>query len=426
MLVNRCKFLLALAWSSAWNRKGTLGLVVFSIALSATLLLGMERVRTQVRDSFVQAVSGTDLVVGARGSELQLLLYAVFHMGKASNNMGWDSAQRIAQRRDVAWTIPISLGDSHKGFAVVATTTDFFTLYQYRRHASLQFAQGREFEDIFDVVLGAEVAAREHYRLGDRVLLSHGTGDTRLSLHADKPFTVCGILAPTGTPVDRGLYISLAAMEAIHIDWQGGAPAPGFHVRPDQVSKFNLTPKTVTAVLVGLKNRARVFAAQREINADQQEALMGVMPGVALDQLWSLLRTGENALRVLSWLVTVAGLAGLVATILAGLGERRRELAVLRAAGASPQDIVTLLSLESLLLVLAGTFAGTALTATLLAVFGPMLTSGYGLSLTLSLPTATEWQLLAAINAAGFFAGLIPAWRAYRISLADGLNASAG
>ena len=424
--MNRCKFLLALAWSSAWNRKGTLSLVVFSIALSTTLLLGMERVRTQVRDSFVQAVSGTDLVVGARGSELQLLLYAVFHMGKASNNMGWDSAQRLAQRRDVAWTIPISLGDSHRGFAVVATTTDFFTLYQYRRHASLQFAQGREFEDIFDVVLGAEVAAREHYRLGDRVLLSHGTGDTRLSLHADKPFTVCGILAPTGTPVDRGLYISLAAMEAIHIDWQGGAPAPGFHVRPDQVSKFNLTPKTVTAVLVGLKNRARVFAAQREINADQQEALMGVMPGVALDQLWSLLRTGENALRVLSWLVTVAGLAGLVATILAGLGERRRELAVLRAAGASPQDIVTLLSLESLLLVLAGTFAGTALTATLLAVFGPMLASGYGLSLTLSLPTATEWQLLAAINAAGFFAGLIPAWRAYRISLADGLNASAG
>ena len=424
--MNRCKFLLALAWSSAWNRKGTLSLVVFSIALSTTLLLGMERVRTQVRDSFVQAVSGTDLVVGARGSELQLLLYAVFHMGKASNNMGWDSAQRLAQRRDVAWTIPISLGDSHRGFAVVATTTDFFTLYQYRRHASLQFAQGREFEDIFDVVLGAEVAAREHYRLGDRVLLSHGTGDTRLSLHADKPFTVCGILAPTGTPVDRGLYISLAAMEAIHIDWQGGAPAPGFHVRPDQVSKFNLTPKTVTAVLVGLKNRARVFAAQREINSDQQEALMGVMPGVALDQLWSLLRTGENALRVLSWLVTVAGLAGLVATILAGLGERRRELALLRAAGASPQDIVTLLSLESLLLVLAGTFAGTALTATLLAVFGPMLTSGYGLSLTLSLPTATEWQLLAAINAAGFFAGLIPAWRAYRISLADGLNASAG
>ena len=423
--MKRCKFLLALACSSAWNRKTTLSLVVFSVALSTTLLLGMERVRTQVRDNFVQAVSGTDLVVGARGSELQLLLYAVFHLGKASNNMGWESAQRIAARNDVAWTIPVSLGDSHKGFAVVGTTTDFFTRYQYRRHAALQFVQGQPFEGIFDVVLGAEVAAKERYKLGDRVLLSHGTGDSRLSLHADKPFAVCGILAPTGTPVDRALLISLAAMEAIHIDWQGGAPMPGFHVRPDQVSKFNLTPKTVTAVLVGLKNRARVFAAQREINADQQESLMGVMPGVALDQLWGLLRTGENALRVLSWLVTVAGLAGLVATILAGLGERRRELAVLRAAGASPQDIVALLALESLLLVLAGTLAGAVLAAVLLAVFSPLLASGYGLNLALSWPTATEWQLLGAINAAGFVAGLIPAWRAYRISLADGLNASA-
>lgn len=423
--MTRCIFLLSLAFSSAWNRKGTLSLVIFSIALSTTLLLGMERVRTQVRENFVQAVSGTDLVVGARGSELQLLLYAIFHMGKASNNMDWDSALRIAGRNDVAWTIPVSLGDSHKGFAVVGTTTDFFTRYQYRRHASLQFAQGQQFEGIFDVVLGAEVAAREHYKLGDRVLLSHGTGNTRLSLHANKPFAVCGILAPTGTPVDRSLYISLAAMEAIHIDWQGGAPIAGFHVRPDQVSKFNLTPKSVTAVMVGLKNRARVFAAQREINADQQEALMGVMPGVALDQLWSLLRTGESALRVLSWLVTVAGLAGLAATILAGLGERRRELAVLRAAGASPLDIVALLSLESMLLVLAGALAGALLTVALLAVFSPILANSLGLSLSLSWPTATEWQLLGAITTAGFLTGLIPAWRAYRISLTDGLNASA-
>ena len=423
--MTRCRFLLLLALSSAWNRRATLCLVVFSIALSTALLLGMERVRTQVRENFVQAVSGTDLVVGARGSDLQLLLYAVFHMGKATNNMGWESAQRLDQRSDVAWTIPVSLGDSHKGFAVVGTTPDFFTRYQYRRHSALQFAQGQQFEGIFDVVLGAEVAAKQHYKLGDRVLLSHGTGDSRLSLHADKPFAVCGILAPTGTPVDRALYISLAAMEAIHIDWQGGAPTPGLHVRPDQVSKFNLTPKTVTAVLVGLKNRARVFAAQREINADQQEALMAVMPGVALDQLWSLLRTGESALRILSWLVTVAGLAGLVATILAGLGERRRELAVLRAAGASPRDIVALLSLESLLLVLTGTLAGAAITATLLAVFSPVLAHAFGLSISLSWPTTTEWQLLGAINAAGFVAGLIPAWRAYRISLADGLNASA-
>ena len=422
--MNRFCFLAQLAWQSAWSRKSTLGLIVFSIALSTALLLGIERVRTQVRESFVQAVSGTDLVAGARGSGLQLVLYAVFHIGGATNNMGWESAQRIAQRNDVAWTIPLSLGDFHKGFPVVATTADFFSHYQYRGRTPLRFAVGSQFEGIFDVVLGAEVATVKHYAPGDRLVLSHGNGSSRLALHADKPFTVCGVLAPTGTPVDRGLYISLAAMEAIHIDWQGGAPVPGFHVRPDQVTRFNLEPKNITALLIGLKSRARVFAAQREINAYPQEALMAVMPGVAMDQLWSLLRSGENALRVISWLVTVTGLAGLVAVILAGLGERRRELAILRAAGASPADITALLAIEAMFIVLSGALVGIIALAALIAAAGPLLTARYGVSITLSQPGHGEWMLLCGIVGTGFVAGLIPAWRAYRISLADGLNAT--
>ena len=422
--MSRFLYLLRLAGLSAWNRRNTLGLVIFSIALSTTLLLGIERVRTQARESFAQAISGTDLVVGARGSGLQLLLYAVFHLGNASNNMGWDSAQRIAARKDVAWTVPLSLGDSHKGFPVVATTTDFFTQYKYRRHTPLRFAQGGPFEGLFDVAIGSEVARQTGYRLGERLVLSHGTGGAQLPQHADKPFTVCGILEPTGTPVDRGLYINLAAMEAIHIDWRGGAPVPGFHIRPDQVTSFNLTPKSITALLVGLKSRARVFAAQREINADSEEALMGVMPGVAMDQLWDLLCTGESTLISISWLVTVTGLAGLVAVILAGLGERRRELAILRAAGASPLDIVGLLLLEGMLLVLTGALAGLALLSAIIAVAGPYLASHYGLGLALSWPEYGEWLLLGGIVASGALASLIPAWRAYRISLADGLNAS--
>lgn len=205
--MSRWRFLLGLAWSSAWNRRGTLSLVVFSIALSTTLLLGMERVRTQVRDNFVQAVSGTDMVVGARGSELQLLLYAVFHMGKATNNMGWDSAQRIAQRKDVAWTIPLSLGDSHKGFAVVGTTGDFFTQYQYSRRMHLQLAQGAPFDGIFDVVLGAEVASKEHYRLGDRLVLSHGSGSAHLASIRTSPLLCAAFLHPQ-VPLWTGLCTS--------------------------------------------------------------------------------------------------------------------------------------------------------------------------------------------------------------------------
>ena len=416
--------LLALAGKSAWNRRGTLLLVALSVALSTMLLLGMERVRSQARDSFVQAVSGTDLVAGARGGAMQLMLYAVFHLGGATSNMGWDSAKRIAELNDVAWTIPISLGDSHRGYPVVATDENFFEHYRFRARQTVRFARGEIFRDIFEVVVGSEVAKRLGYAPGSRLVLSHGGGGTGLAEHGDKPFAVSGVLEPTGTPVDRSLYISLAAMEAIHIDWQGGAPIPGFHVRPDQVRKFSLEPKSITALLVGLKSRARVFAVQREINAWKEEALMGVMPGVAMDQIWRMVNTGERALLLVSALVTVTGLMSLASTILAGLGERRRELAILRSAGARPLDIVILLAGEGLLVMLGGMALGIAALILLIAGLGPALLDSYGIAVYLSAPKAVEWMLLGGIALAGFCASLVPALRAYRMSLSDGLAVS--
>jgi putative ABC transport system permease protein len=422
--VRRFFYLASLARKSAWNRRGTLALVVLCIALSTLLLLGIERIRGQIRENFVQAVSGVDLVAGARGGGIQLMLYAVFHLGGATNNMGWESAQRIAAHRDVAWTIPLSLGDSHKGHPVVATVPDFFDHYRFRGGERVEFAEGRAFDALFDVVIGAEVARKLGYRLGSPLVLSHGNSEMMLAEHDDKPFAVTGILAPTGTPVDRALYISLAAMEAIHLDWQGGVPIPGFRVRADQAGKFDLTPKSITALLVGLKSRSRVFALQREIGAWKEEALMGVMPGVAMDDLWRMLDTGERALLLVSALVTLTGLAGLASAILAGLGERRRELAILRSAGARPLDILFLLACEGVLLVSAGIALGLVCLIFLFLGIGPMLAGRYGIVLYFSWPGREEWLLLGGIVAAGFLTSLVPAWRAYRISLSDGLTLS--
>jgi putative ABC transport system permease protein len=422
--VIRFCYLLLLAGKSAWNRRGTLLLVVFAIALSTTLLLGIEKVRTQIRESFVQAVSGTDLVIGARGGGIQLMLYAVFHLGGATNNMGWRNAQEIAKRPEVAWAVPISLGDSHKGYPVVATTADFFTHYRFRGEKELALAQGKQPESLFDVIAGAEAAKNLGYAVGQKLVLSHGSSGTRLADHTDKPFSVSGVLAPTGTPVDRSFYISLAAMEAIHLDWQGGAPMPGLRITPEQVTKFDLEPKSITALLVGLKKRSQVFAFQRMINEWKGEPLTGVMPGVAMSQIWSVLNTGEQALLFVSALVTVAGLAGLAAAILAGLGERRRELAILRSAGAKPLDVLVLLSCEGFLLVTAGAACGVLALVLLITALGPTLADMYGISIYLSPPASEEWLLLGGICLAGLLASLIPALRAYRMSLSDGLTVS--
>jgi putative ABC transport system permease protein len=413
--------LLPLALKSAWNRRYTLGLTLIAIALSVTLLLGIERVRQDARDSFAQAVSGTDLVVGARSSPLQLLLYAVFRIGEASNNLGWDSVQALAAHPAVAWTIPLSLGDSHRGFPVLGTTPAYFEHFRYGDKQPLQLAQGQPFVGLFDAVIGAEVAQRLGYRLGEKITLAHGMSEYAAE-HGDKPFSVVGILARTGTPVDRTVHIGLEALEAIHLDWQGGAPIPGFAIPPELVTKFNLTPKSVTAVLVGLNTRAGVFAMQRYVANYRDEPLMAVLPGVALSQLWDMMAIAERALLAISALVVVVSFAGLVAVVLAGLGERRRELAILRANGARPRDLFTLLALEGGAVTLAGALVGVLLLTLLTGALGPWLEAHYGLLLKLALPSGEELRLLGLVIVVGTLASLLPGYRAYRLSLADGLT----
>jgi putative ABC transport system permease protein len=418
--------LLGLAARSAWNRRGTLALVVLSIALSTLLLLSFERMRNDIRESFSQSVSGTDLIVGARTGAVQLMLYAVFHVGGATNNIRMSSVQAIAQQRAVAWVVPISLGDSHHGRPVLGTTPEFFTRFLYGEREPLVIAQGRAFrgglDDLYGAVIGAEVAQSLGYAIGRRITLSHGSGAIPGADHADKPFTVVGILAPTGTPVDRTVHISLEAIEAIHLDWGGGAPIPGLKIAPEQARKFDLAPKQVTAAFIGLKNRVAVFAVQRAVAEYEGEALMAVLPGVALDELWGVVGIGERALLGMSAMVALVSLAGLVAVVLAGLNERRRELAVLRAVGAGPRQVLWLLAGEGALVTLLGTLIGSVLAVLLIALAGPWIQSRFGIALKLSAPTVSQSGVLAAIIVAGLLASLVPGWRAYRMSLADGLS----
>ena len=420
------KALVGLALRSAWARRTTLALVVFSIALSTLLLLSFERMRSQIHESFSQSVSGTDLIVGARTGAVQLMLYSVFHVGGATNNVRMSSIEAIAQHRAVAWVVPMSLGDSHRGFSVMGTTPAYFERFLYGDRQSLVFTQGRAFTSelasLYDAVIGAEVASKLGYRIGQRIVLAHGSGAIPGAAHADKPFTVIGILARTGTPVDRTVHVSLPAIEAIHLDWAGGAPMPGVAIPADQARKFDLTPKQVTAALVGLKNRVAVFNVQRFVAEYEGEALMAVLPGVALDELWDVIGVGERALLGMSAMVAAVSLAGLVAVVLAGLNERRRELAVLRAVGAGPRHVLLLLAGEGMLITALGAAIGALLTAIAIAAAGPALQSRYGIVIKLSAPTAAEIALLASVLLAGLLASLIPGLRAHRLSLADGLS----
>ena len=417
-------YLLRLALASLGNRRFTALLTVFAIALSVCLLLAVERVRSEARASFANTISGTDLIVGARSGSVNLLLYSVFRIGNATNNIRWDSFEHFARHRQVKWAIPISLGDSHRGYRVMGTNQDYFTHYRYGRGQPLSLNQGRAFaDDPFEVVLGAEVAEALHYQLGDQLVLAHGVATISLLKHDDKPFHVVGILARSGTPVDRTLHISLAGMQALHIDWQNGMPARGAgKVSAEQARALQLQPEAITAVMLGLNSKIATFSLQREINEFRGEPLLAILPGVALQELWSLMSTAEQALFVVSLFVVLTGLIGMLTAILTSLNERRREMAILRSVGARPWHIASLLILEAFSLALAGVLLGILLLYLGIAGTQGYVQAHYGLYLPLNTPSPYEWSLLGAILAAALLMGCIPAWRAYRQSLSDGLS----
>ncbi len=411
-----------LIFKSLWNRRTSIVLILISIALSVSLLVSVEHLRREAKNSFTKTISGTDLIVGARSGQVNLLLYSVFRIGNATNNISWKSYKEIAEQKNVAWTIPISLGDSHKGFRVMGTTESYFDYYRYGNKQTLSFANGERFKNVYDAVLGSQVAKELGYKPGQKIILSHGLGKVSFSEHDDKPFQVVGILNPTGTPIDRTVHISLAGIEAIHIDWQQGVKIPGLEISADEALLRDLTPKTITAFFVGLKSKIATFGLQRNINDYQQEPLMAIIPGLALVQLWQIVGVVENLLIIISAFVVLTGLMGMVTTLLAGLNERRREMAILRSLGAKPYYIFLLLMTESVFLALTGCLAGVIIVFFILSLLQPILVSQYGLFISVNPLNTYIIVVIGSIICISAILGLIPSIIAYKRSLKDGLS----
>lgn len=413
--------MLDIAYKSVRNRWLTASLAIMAIAMSVALILTVDKVRRDARTGFTQTVSGTDLIVGARSGSIQLLLYSVFRIGNATNNISWDSVKDIEKRKAVDWVVPLSLGDSHRGFRVLGTTVDYFVRYQYAGKRSIALKQGRPFDDVFDVVLGSEVARQLDYPLGQVIAVAHGTGKVALVEHDKQPFQVVGILEPTGTPVDHTLHVSLQGIEAMHVDWQSGMAIPGAGTSPDVVRTMELQPKAVTSLLVGLVSRGAVFREQRAINEYREEPLLAILPGVAIQELWSLVRVAENALLLVSSFVVIAGLVNLISVLFAGLNERRREMAILRASGARPIHVFLLLCAESTVLTFLGLLAGVLLHYAVVIIGILWIQQRYGFNVELSMLTVADGIRIMSIFAAGVLVGCLPAWRAYRQSVSDGM-----
>ena len=466
--------MLKLGLLSLLNRRATLALTVLSIGLSVALILGIERLRSEARDGFTDTVSGIDLIVAARGNHVQILMATVFGVGSTTNAIDGATFDRLAALPQVAWAAPLAHGDNHRGYPVIGTTRAYFERFRYAGSVPLVFASGGPFGDAHGAVIGADVARQLGYAVGTEIVNAHGAGDVAFDVHDEAPFTITGVLDPTGTPVDRMVFVSLEGFAAIHAESKSEArasdplgrlagrpasPAPtreaarhdahhedaeqrdhqahaehGEHERHEEHEEHRElegrqehdahahVPGKLNAVYIGLKSKSAVLSLQRFIAEYPDEPLSAMLPAVTLLELWSLTAVAENSLRLVALAVVVAGVLGMLTMISATLEARRREFAILRSVGATPWHVFALIVFEAVVIVCAGLIVGLLLFYAAIATAGPLLADEFGLHMGLDAPSLHEWTILLTVGAFGTLASLFPAFRVYRRTLADGLT----
>ena len=412
--------LLKLTFNSLYARLLTVGMTVFAISLSLMLYMSVEKLRTSAYTSFTDTISQTDLIVGARTSSVQLLLYSVFRIGNATNNITWESYEDVIDKKEVAWSVPISLGDSHKGFRVMGTNSEFFKRYKFRGGQSIELEQGKNLDDLYDVIIGAGVAEKLNYSVGTPLIVSHGLQS--FSDHDDQPFKVSGILAKTGTPVDNTVIVSLEAIEAIHVDWSTGAKIPGQITPVEEIRQMDLSPKNITAALIGVNSKLQIFQLQRWINEYPEESLSSILPGVALQELWRIVGVVENLLLGISVTVIFTTLIGMTAIIFSSLNERRREMAIWRAMGASPKVVIGLLMLEAFIISVMSIIVSTVMLFLTLYVLQPWIDNTYGILVNIETLALKDIYIFMLFILSASLVSLIPAIRAYWFSINDGMT----
>ncbi|HUW62067.1 MAG TPA: ABC transporter permease [Candidatus Bathyarchaeia archaeon] len=408
-----------IAWGYLWNRKFTSALTILSVALGVGLIYAVLTLREETRKRFEEEGQSFDIVVGAKGSPLQLVLSALYFMDAPTGNIRLSDYEAIKQNEDVAAAFPISMGDTYRGFRIVGTVTDLFS-YTWTNPVSgeqrkpFNLAEGRLFQKPMEAVLGSAVARVEGLELGDTFIGSHGfieLPDGVREDHGEHPYTVVGILEPSGSPNDRAVFADLASVWDVH-----GQKHDAAEQKPAQGEDLE-----VTAVLVSLESPTLRFQFVEFVN-DTYNA-MATIPINQIQNLYaSLLGTAKSVLLSVGYLVVVISAISILIGLYLSILQRRRDLAIMRALGASAYEIVGSVLIEAFLVTVLGVIAGWFVGNVATWCVGLYLTRQYGLTIDIFTMLTNE-QLVAfsVVALVGIAAGIAPAWQAYRTDVARDL-----
>ena len=414
--------MISLALASMRARLFPIILVILALTSSMALLLAVDRIKVATQNGFNQSLSGVDLVLGPRSSGIELMLYTVFHLGKPTNNITTETFNDIAQDPRIRWAVPIALGDSHRGYRVISTTDEYFERIKFAGDQPLQFREGSAFKELNDVVIGSAVADALGYTIGTSMFVTHGSGSLG-ELHDDFAFQVSGVLAPTGTPTDQAIFVSLEGYELVHLGWTNGSQVISLKsIDIQKIPKERLYPQTITAAYLGLTSKLGLFQVARSINEYSEEAVSAIIPGVALAELWSIVGSVDSVFKLLNWLIIGISIIAMMTMTMTALESRTREMTILRALGATPLHLSSMILAEIVLISSFSVLVAIGLVRVLTWVSVDLLSEWTGIRIELIWITTNELATLGLIVFAGLIASLIPAVMVYKRSLHRGFS----
>jgi putative ABC transport system permease protein len=431
--------LFKISWKYISFRPLSTGLNVFLLALGLAIITVLLLVQDQLEKKMNQDAAGIDLVVGAKGSPLQLILSSVYHIDFPTGNIKLDEARKLARNRLVKNIIPLALGDNLQGLRIVGTNTDYLGLYE------AELADGRDWEIPFEVVLGSEAARISGLRVGDRFSSSHGIS-VGSHEHEQHQFVVSGILAPRGNVIDRLILTSIESVWYSHdeesVDEESAtvdslataedhAEGASRHEERDTDAKFHLpVAKTgfpvsaenreVTTLLIQYRNPMAAIQLPRMVNSGT--SMQAASPSFEMSRLFELLGVGIRLLEGLAVvLVVIAGL-GIFIALYNSLKERKYDLAILRSLGASSTQLLILIFLEGLMLTFLGAVLGIVLGHSFLWLLVGQAEQNVVAAIQPWVFLKQELWIIVYALAVGVGASIIPAWSAYQTSIAKQLT----
>ncbi|MBI1287197.1 MAG: FtsX-like permease family protein [Flavobacteriales bacterium] len=387
--------MLQLAYANLKEHFLTTSLSVMLLSIGVGMVSFIVTVSGQLNDRFNRDIRGIDMVVGAKGSPLQLILSAVYQIDNPTGNIPLSEVSKIQRHPLVKYSIPLSYGDSYQGFRIVGTDT------LYLSHFKAKFREGKPWQKSMEVVLGSTVAARLELNLGDHFHGTHGF-EKEGQEHEEKRYSVVGILEPTGTVADRLILTSTESVWDIHHHEEAHDESAEHHEESAQI----------TALLVKFKNPMGMMQLPRFIN--EKTSMQAALPAIEINRLYELMGIGFSTLQTIGILIMIIAALSVFISLLNSLKERKYELALMRSLGASPAKLFALVIQESLLLCLAGYVFGIILGRIAIMTLSSFGEEQFHFSVSQSGVSAVEIWLLPLTLGVGLVAAIIPAIRAYR------------